>query len=438
MADHEGERRSLERERELYLRLLELSGEDDISRFLTDALALIVETSGATRGYIELYDPADRSDEPRWWLAEGFTDTELAAAREYLSSRIIAKALASGELVESASAVHDLRYADLESVQRNDIRGVLCARIGRDEPIGVLYLEGADAAFGEADRRRCLAFARYVGPFAVRVVARHRACVGGDPTLPLRAKLAVDLLVGRSSAIAEILEKIIEWADDDVPVLLQGPHGVGKDLIGAMLHANGGRRGGPFVRVSCAGLEVPELERALLGDAVHGGGAVARAEGGVLFLEHLHEVPQQFQPALAELLEVGRYRAGGFGRSRRADVRVIASTELDLGRLARGDAFDPGLARALAARTLVVPPLTARLDDISPLAQHFCARTCDRDSLPPLRLSGGALRILEAQEWPGNARELEGVVARATRLVASRGGSIVEAQHLFPDDLDGV
>ncbi|MEZ4454456.1 MAG: sigma 54-interacting transcriptional regulator [Nannocystaceae bacterium] len=419
------------KERDLYLRLLELNTHEDLQPFLEEALALIVETSGAERGYLELYDPSDRSELPRWWIRQGIGEEELDNVRKQLSSRIIARALATGELVETASAVLDSRFSDSESVRRNQIRAVLCAPIGVSPPVGVLYLQGriGGSFFSPEDRRRAQAFARHLGPLAGRVVARHSARVNSDPTVPYREKFELTPLIGRSSPLSRVLAGICVAAPLGVTVLLSGATGSGKSLAARVIHDNGPRAHAPFVPFSCA----HDGAETLLFGALGAPGRVVDADGGTLYLDEIGELSAGAQAKLLQLLDTRRFVPIGASAPITADVRLIASTTTPLTELVASGRFREDLLYRIQVLTIPVPSLAERREDIGLLAQHFCAQACARHSLARLRLSLGALETLEVQEWPGNIRELANVVEHAVLWATGHGALMIERAHLFPE-----
>ncbi|MCA9661580.1 MAG: sigma-54-dependent Fis family transcriptional regulator [Myxococcales bacterium] len=425
--------RALTRERDLYLRLLELNMHERIEPFLADALPLIVETSGAERGYVELYDTDDRGCDPRWWGSHGIPDEEVEDVRKQLSSRIIARSLANGEVVESASAVHDRRFQDLESVRRNDIRAVLCAPIGVRHPVGVLYLQGrvGDTPFGPDDRRRVEAAALHLGPLAGRILERYHERAASDPTRALREKLGVRALVGRSAALAEVLNSIQFAAQVDASVVISGAAGVGKALVARLIHDNSKRSQRPFVAVNCRSQGV---EARLFGGS-DGAGLIAKADGGTLFLEEISELPASAQTRVLELLENRAYVAGD-GSRREVDVRVLTSSSFDLKELLNDNALQSDLYYRIQVLTIRVPALAERVEDISELAQHICGEICEEHRYPRLRLSLGAISALESQEWPGNLDDLRASLEKAAHAAVQQGLSMIERGHLFPERQD--
>jgi len=422
VANSENEK-ALERERALYLRLLELNMHETIESFLVEALEMLCETSGAARGYIELYRPESRDCDPPWSHAQGIPDAELLGVRKKLSSNLIAGPLANGEIVESACAVDDSRFVDHKSVRENGIRTVLCAPIGLQEPVGVLYLEGraGDVPFDASDRRRAQAFAQHVAPHAGRIIAANGQREQSDPTRALRRGLGVEALVGRSKAIAQVLTSLSFAVKNEALVLLEGPSGVGKSLVARLIHNNSDRGGAPFVHVHCG--ETEGLGERLADPS----GLFAQARGGTIFLEEIGEMPKAAQDSLLAALK------GLSGETEGADVRLIASSAMDLGELARKGTLRSELFYRLEVLKISLPPLSERVEDISELAQHFCAQVCKQRRLPRLRLSLGAIKALETHEWTSNVDELERAIQAAAVMAAEQGLNMIARRHVFPE-----
>lgn len=429
-------------ERDLYRRLLELGAQTEVEPFLEQALALVVEIAGARQGYLELYGGGD-DPEQGWSIARGFSQEELEAVRSHVSRGIIAEALSTGRIVDTASALLDPRFSDRDSVQAGRIEAVVCAPIGSDPPRGALYLQGRDAAgpFTPEDIERARLFAQHVAPLTDHLVLRHRTGSTRDPTQPFRSRLHADQVVGTSPALAALLREVSLIAPLDVTVLLTGESGTGKSLVARVIHESGARAGKPMVELNCAALPETLVESELFGaragshsTATHAMvGKVAAAEGGTLLLDEIAELPWPAQAKLLQLLQTKQYYPLGASQPETADVRLIAATNSDLESAVNESVFRADLYYRLAVLPLRVPALAERRSDLSAIARHFCATACERDGLPRLDLSSAAVRAVEAAEWPGNVRQLEHVIEGGAIRAAGSGACQIERQHLFPD-----
>jgi DNA-binding NtrC family response regulator len=237
-------------------------------------------------------------------------------------------------------------------------------------------------------------------------------------------------LLGESAAFRRLLEDAGRVAPRDVPVLLQGETGTGKELIASLLHGLGKRASGPLVRFNCAALPAELAEAELFGHAKGAftgadrarPGFFAQADGGTLVLDEVGELPSSVQAKLLRALQDGEIQPVGAGKTVRVDVRVVASTHRDLLAEAQAGRFREDLYFRLAVVVLRLPPLRERREDIPLLARSFCQRIARRFDLPSASLSPALLAALQARPWPGNVRELENTITRM--LALSSGGEL--------------
>jgi DNA-binding NtrC family response regulator len=228
-------------------------------------------------------------------------------------------------------------------------------------------------------------------------------------------------------ATERVVALACQVARSDLPVLITGPNGAGKERIAAIIQANSPVRSGPFVTLNCGALPAELIEAELFGAeaGAYTGANKARegkfeaADGGTLFLDEIGNLPPAGQAKLLRVLETGRYERLGSNRERQVKVRVISATNADLAAMIRDGSFREDLYYRLNAIELALPPLAERPGDILPLAEEF--RPADR------LLSEGARAALLRYPWPGNVRELRNVIQRAGLLAT---GERIEAADL--------
>ncbi|MBM4319840.1 MAG: sigma-54-dependent Fis family transcriptional regulator [Deltaproteobacteria bacterium] len=228
-------------------------------------------------------------------------------------------------------------------------------------------------------------------------------------------------IVGRSTAMRELLGMLDRLVDSDATVLIEGENGTGKELVARALHRCSARRSGcRFVVQSCAALHDNLLESALFGHrrgAFTGAvadqvGLFAAADGGTLFLDEIGEMSPALQVKLLRVLQEGSFLPVGGSEPIEVDVRLIAATNRDLQQLVHTGKMREDLYWRIHVIPLRVPPLRERFEDLVPLAEHFLARSALRRGGQPKRLGPGVLERLRGHVWPGNVRELENEVER--------------------------
>jgi DNA-binding NtrC family response regulator len=234
-------------------------------------------------------------------------------------------------------------------------------------------------------------------------------------------------MVWQDPATERVLHLACQVARADVPVLISGPNGTGKERIAEIIQANSSVRDGPFVVLNCGALPAELIEAELFGaDAgAYTGASKARegkfeaANGGTLFLDEIGNLPLAGQMKLLRVLETGRFERLGSNRERQVKVRVISATNADLAAMIRAGTFREDLFYRLNLIELKLAPLAARPADILPLAASFLANGRS--------LHAGAGAALLAHGWPGNVRELKNVMARASLLAS---GPVINAADL--------
>jgi two-component system response regulator AtoC len=313
-----------------------------------------------------------------------------------------------------------------------DVTAVLAQARDVDPDVGVLaILDGENdahppGALGQADIIRF--------PCDLHELARRvgRETAGARHRRQLRAwqmaagvRLGADALIGESEPMARIRTVIRKLsASVGVATLVTGESGTGRTRIARIVHDTSERRAQPFVRVDCT--QRPSLPAELFGtdDAPGGGGAVEWADEGTLLLADVDRLTPDLQVALLRTLEEGLFRRVGSSFDRATNVRVVASTALDLDAEVQAGRFRRDLYYRLSVVRLDPPPLRHRGRDVLLLAAHFAASAGAAPRAVPIRIDEAAAESLLRYDWPGNVRELQHVTARAVLLSS---GDVVTA-----------
>ena len=396
--------------------------ERDYGELLASVLDAAIEGLGADRGFVVVREEGRF----RATVARNFRSEALDEAEAEVSSSISSAVLESNRAVLVGDALDSDRFRDHPSVKRLALRSVLCAPlVTSEEAFALIYLENRAAnRFGERHRELLDEICRLTAPRLRAAVliehARRRA-------QELDAALGeTDGILTADAALAGVLGTVRQVAPTDLPVLIQGETGTGKELVARALYRHSARAAGPFIVLNCAAIPAPLIESELFGytrGAFTGAvrdriGLVGAAHRGTLFLDEVGELPVELQPRLLRVLQSGEFTRLGSVRTETADVRVVAATNRDLAAEVEAGRFRSDLYFRLAAITIQLPPLRERPHDIRLLADRFLRRYAARYAKQPPELSGESLEALVAYAFPGNVRELESEMARLAAIAA--------------------
>ncbi|WP_176591138.1 sigma-54 dependent transcriptional regulator [Sphingobium sp. EM0848] len=237
----------------------------------------------------------------------------------------------------------------------------------------------------------------------------------------LRARFGQDdELTGTSAAINAVRATIKKVAGTGSRVLISGPAGVGKEVAARMLHSWSGRADAPFIIVAAARMDPDRVEEELFGVEDPSGlvrpGYLEQAHGGTLYLDEIADMPLTTQAKILRVLTDQSFTRVGGQRQVKVDVRVISSTALNLATEIEERRFREDLFYRLNVVPLVIPPLAERRDDIPPLVEHYLARFAADRRVPSPEIASDAMAALQANEWPGNVRQLRNVIERTMIL----------------------
>ncbi|HEX2659618.1 MAG TPA: sigma 54-interacting transcriptional regulator, partial [Polyangia bacterium] len=432
-----------------------LNSELRLPRLLELILDTVIELTEAERGFVLLEDD---KGELVVKAARNIDQQSLEGQTLDLSRSIARQAATGSGPIVTIDAAGDPRFREALSVSDRHLRSVLAVPLLiKGRAAGTIYVDNRlrRGAFGDDDVQLVLDFseqaaiaienARLLGELRRRerqietlnqrlereLAARKEELTGMKQELrENRGALAIRYdyrnIVGRTPRMMELFRLLDRLTDTSLPVVIQGESGTGKELVARALHFNGPRRQQPFVSENCAAIPETLLESTLFG-AVRGAftgadhdsrGLFEVADGGTLFLDEVGEMSPGMQGKLLRILQTGELRRVGAERTRKVDVRIIAATNRDLGRMVEEGRFRQDLFFRLSVARIQLPPLRERRDDIALVAEHFVAKQASKGS-PPKVIDPGAMARLRAYRWPGNIRELENEISRAVALSPS-------------------
>lgn len=261
---------------------------------------------------------------------------------------------------------------------------------------------------------------------------------GPSPSAPRRreASRAQVSFIGEHPSIEALRALVSRVAKSRAPVFIHGESGTGKEVVSRLVHEESDRAAGPFVAINCANLPRELVESHLFGHqkgsftgAVDNAvGAFEQAEGGTLLLDEVTEVEPSVQAKLLRVLQEQEYRRVGDPKPRKANVRIIATSNRDLKAAVADGVFREDLYHRLAVFPVTLPPLRARRSDVPLLAERFTEKYSTLYGLPPKTLAPDLLQRFQVHDWPGNVRELENMIHRGVVMAA-------EADMISADDV---
>jgi hydrogenase-4 transcriptional activator len=334
-----------------------------------------------------------------------------------------------GTLLHGSPHTNPMLAALLPSGMRGDVIAGPLLDDGVPEGILILLAEGV---FSPADQRKAQGL---LEPFRLALqndrrfheLARLREAVEAD-NRALRSRLErqdiVETIVGGDAGLREVTERIAQVAVTDVPVLVLGETGTGKEVVARAIHARSSRSKGPIVCVNCGAISPGLVDSELFGHergSFTGASATRkgwfeRADGGTLFLDEIGELPLDAQVRLLRVLQEGMFERVGGTRAIHVDVRVIAATHRNLEDMVQAGTFREDLWYRLGVFPVYLPPLRERPGDVPALAAHFAWKAGKRLGGNPLVPNEADVEQLLSYDWPGNVRELAAVIERAAIL----------------------
>jgi two-component system, NtrC family, nitrogen regulation response regulator NtrX len=251
-------------------------------------------------------------------------------------------------------------------------------------------------------------------------------------------------LIGRSAAINQVRQSIEKVAPANSRVLISGPAGSGKEVAARMLHNLSQRAAGPFVVLNCASMDPERVEIELFGveapddeTAARKIGTFEAAHNGTMLLDEVGDMPLETQGKIVRVLQEQIFERIGGATKVEVDVRVVATSSRDLSEEISNGNFREDLFYRLSVVPIVLPPLTARVDDIAPLAENFIIRAAENSGRPARNLAREAIAALQSYSWPGNVRELRNIIERLL-IMAPGEDTDPLGTDMLPPEISGI
>jgi Nif-specific regulatory protein len=382
--------------------------------------------------------------------AHGLSREEMSRGVYELGEGVTGAVVASGEAVAVPDIRQDPRFLDRTGARRKDMDGppisFICVPLRiEQEVIGALSI---DREFADTETlQRDQGLLQIVGSMVSQAIKINRMIAvekeellrAAGPHLPAESRYAVGSIVGASPGMRDVLALTQVVARSNATVLIDGETGTGKELIARVIHGDSPRKAQPFLAVNCSALPDSLLESELFGH-VRGAftGAVRDragrfkiADGGTIFLDEVGSMTNQLQVKLLRVLQEKEFEPVGSSGPVKADVRVVAATNMNLAQKVADGVFREDLFYRLNVVPIHVPPLRERQEDIPLLVEHFMDVFSRENQKKVSKLSREALDLLLAYDWPGNVRQLENCIERA--IVLSQTGTITA--ELLPEPI---
>jgi transcriptional regulator with GAF, ATPase, and Fis domain len=398
--------------------------EGEYGELLSGLLDTVIEGLGADRGFVVVRE----AGEFRATTARNFRSEALSRAEEVVSRSIARSVMESGRAVLIGDASMTEPYSRQPSIQQLSLRSVLCAPlVASDEAFALIYLENREVTncFTEEQRDLLDEVCALAAPRLRAAVAMSHAQRRAEALEHVYSQ--TDGILTADAGMARVLQTVHQIATTDLPVLIEGETGTGKELIARAIYRHSTRVKGPFVALNCGAIPATLIGSELFGfvqGAFTGAnrdrvGFIGAAHRGTLFLDEIGDLPLDLQPHLLRVLQSGEFTRLGNSRTEQVDVRFIAATNRDLENEVQVGRFRADLFFRLSAITLRLPPLRDRPHDIRLLAEHFVRTAAARYGRPVPRLAEDCFSALTAYSFPGNVRELESEMARLAALASA-------------------
>ena len=417
---------------------VETMSEPHIDRVLQILVDGLIDLLGASKGFLILTE----SEKPWVSVARNMEQQDIPDEESAYSDSILRAVIESGEPVIVSDALKDRRFSGATSIMSMKLSSVLAAPlVFKGQVLGLLYLGNDNVVnlFTKQDLELLRVFAAQAAAFLSNALLRKELAERVDDLSTRVSAESFGDMIGSCPSMQRVYQRVAKVAPTDVSVLIQGETGSGKELIARELHRRGNRIDGPFVAINCGAIPENLLESELFGH-VRGAftgavqsqpGKFQMAGGGTLFLDEIGELPLNLQVKLLRVLQEKQVVRVGATKPENVDIRVVAATNKNLAKEVEHGAFREDLYYRLNVILVSLPPLRDRGDDVLLIAETFLKRFAAEYKAALTGFDASAIRGLRLYHWPGNIRELENKIKRATIFAE---GPLVSADDL---ELDG-
>lgn len=393
----------------------------DIGVLLNKVMDLVIETTGAERGFLMLKENGKLKTKVARNIDKRTIETEI-------SNTVVNKVFSSGESLLTSDAKADPRFSSSDSVFLYNITSILsCPLVSKGKTIGVIYVDSITKkkVFTTKNLNFLQGFSNIA---AISIENANLTSKLKEENVVLKRAIgdrySFKNIVGKNKKFKEILNVIERIIDSKVSILLEGESGTGKELLARAIHNNSQRNKKEFVACYCGAMPETLLESELFGykkGAFTGAyedkkGLFEEAHLGTFFLDEVSEIPPKVQVKLLRVLQDGEVRRLGETKSRNFDVRLISATNKNLEDELKTGKFREDLFYRLKVVKITLPPLRERKDDIPILADHFLRIQSKESGKSVTKISNEAIRALVNYLWPGNVRELGNAIHYAVTM----------------------
>ena len=404
----------------------------DPSSQIEQILKFALQSTDSERGFVIA---CAQENEPKFLVSKNIEDNFIPSPQSQISKTLIKMALDSKKPIRILNPSEDPNYNLINTMAPISGRSIMLIPIISGENLtALIYLDrnSSKGPFTEPDEKNLCSTTEQISGFLKEVIDKYFDGVklekmGKDLSRllgDLRSRYDFSYIVGKSKSLMDVLNWVAKAAQSTVPVFIEGESGVGKELLARAIHFNSSRASKPFVSVNCSAISPTIIESELFGHEKGSfTGAIKEREGfitaandGTLMLDEITELPVFLQPKLLRAIQFGEVQKVGSSSVENVNLRIIATTNRDVKSHIKEGKFREDLYYRLKVIHILVPPLRQRADDIPILVNHICAKIAPQIGMQDCKVDEEAMEILKRYQFPGNVRELEGILYRACAI----------------------